>query len=418
MDAQDRHDSGSGQPEPANAAGSPATPEDAGTAPANGSPPPARTPWWRRSLRLLQATGILDPEEWPVKRLLVTAFLLAITVTVVAVLRHGVAHIRGEQVGVMVSNWSGAFHLKERVGYHVFIPYHSSLYVLDKTIQRMDLTWAGSGAGAGREVAIKTADGSHVSLDVTVTYKLDPQKAVTVLRRSGQDMRFGQIWVEPFTRHACFAAFGQLSTEEMYDSVKRSQKVDEAHAWLNTALDDQGIEIIALILGEFRFYQEYEQVIQEKKLADQQVQEQQAQARMLLKDQERQIIEARKRSENRIAAFQGETTNMIIQAQAEADRTRRQADGYYHGTLMAADAALYSASSAATGRRATLYAEAEGLEALQEALAGDGGIGMVALEYAKRLDSVRFSGTPITREPSVRQFAIQPDEAAAMRRGN
>lgn len=378
-------------------------------------PPSSPPPWWRRLFRLLRATGILHPDEWPVRRLLTIALVLALAVTVMAVMRHGVGHVRENQVGVAANNWNGTLQLKERVGYHLYVPYWSRFYVLDKTIQRLDLTWDGGNRGGRKDLKIKTSDGSDVSLDVTLSYKIIPEKAVTVLRRSGQDMRFNSLWIEPFARQACLSAFGQLNTEEMYDAVKRNEKAQLAMEWLNDALQEQGIEIIALIPGEFRFYQEYEEVIQEKKLADQQVEERQAHARALLQDQERQLIEAQKRAEARLASFQGECTNQVIQARAEVEKMRREADGYYHGTLLAADASLYSASAEARGIRAKLYAEAEGLEELQKALSGDGGLGMVGLEYAKRLDSVRFTGTPITREPSIRQFSVQSDEAAATR---
>lgn len=397
-------------------------PQQDGTDPPVTSPdprenPPAK-PWWRRLYELVKATGILHPDEWPVRRLLATTLALGGLVTLLAIMRHGVAHVRENQVGVMVNNWSGDLQLKKRVGYHFFVPYLARFYLLDKTIQRLDLAWGHGSGGAGRDVKVKTSDGSNVSLDVTLTYKLIPEKAVTVLRRSGQGMRFSDLWVDSFARHACFSAFGQLSTEEMYNSVKRSEKARAALDSLNRQLREQGIEIIALIPGEFRFYKEYEEVIQDKKLADQQVEERQAQARALLQNRERQLIEASKQGEAKIASFEGECANRMIQASAECEKMRREAEGYYRSTLLSADAALYSASNEATGKQATLYAEAEGLEALRQAMAGDGGLGMVGLEYARRLDSVRFEGTPITREPSIRQFSVQPDEAAALYRAD
>jgi regulator of protease activity HflC (stomatin/prohibitin superfamily) len=386
--------------------------------PSGSESPTDKRPWWRRVFDLLQATGIFHPDEWPVRRMLALALMLGGLVILIAVMRHGVVHVKESQVGVKVNNWSGELQLRNRVGYHVFVPYLSRFYVLDKTIQRMDMSWSQGVGGAGNDVKIKTSDGSDVSLDITVTYKLIPEKAVMVLRRSGQDMRFSELWVEPFVRYACFSAFGQLSTEQMYDAVLRSDKAQQAQDWLNAYLNSQGIEIIALIPVEFRFYREYEEVIAQKKLADQQVEEQQAQARALLQDQERKLIEAQKRRESQLVSFEGECANRIIQARAEMEKGRREADGYYRGTILAADAALYSASSEAVGKRATLFAEAEGLESLQQALAGQGGMSMVGLEYARRLNQIRFLGTPITREPTIRQFSVQPDEAAAAQRSN
>ena len=388
------------------AAGQPAvTPEAA--------PPPAASRW-RKAMNVLYATGIFRPEEWPLKTLLGTAFAIAIVLFALALARHGFAHVRENEVGVLADNLRDKLVLKDRVGYHFFIPYLANFYVLDKTIQKRSLTWdQGAGAPTGRDVKLKTADGNTVSLDIAVTFKLIPLKAVDVLRGSGPGTGFIDLWVEPFARHCCFANFGRLSTEELYDATKRNAMAQAAMKDMNEKLMPHGIEVIAVIPGEFRFYREYEQVIQEKKLADQQVEEQQAQARASVEDRERQIIEAQKKAETRLAAFEGESTNRLIQAVAEADKIRRDAEGQSRFTKLGADSTLYTVTQQAAGRKATLLAEADGQEQMRKAMAGDGGLGMVALEYAKRLNTTRFAGTAVTRQPNIQQFSMQPAEAAA-----
>jgi hypothetical protein len=373
-----------------------------------GGQSPGRPPGlWRRLASLLWSTGIFHPEEWPVRKLLRQAMVLAVVLVAIGILRHGIAHVREDQVGVKINNLSGEITLQERVGYHVFVPYLTSFHALDKIIQRVDLAWAQRPGGASRDVKIKTADGSNVSMDVSITFKMIPQEAVKVLRRSGTGRRFAETWIEPFARHVCFDSFGRLTTEEMYDATLRNEKAQEALRQLNESLGPHGIEIIAVIPGDVRFYAEYEDVIRQKKEADQQVEEQRAVARALLEERERQLVEVRKRTEARLAAMKAETARRLIQEQAEADRARLEADGRYAGALLAADAALYSSEGKAKGRRETLLAEAEGLESLRKALGGDGGLTIVGLEYAKRLASVRFSGTPITRDPAVKQFAVE-----------
>ncbi|HEY3244030.1 MAG TPA: SPFH domain-containing protein, partial [Phycisphaerae bacterium] len=346
--------------------------------------------------------------RWP-RRIL----LLALVVVLIYVMQHGIARVRETEVGVQVDNLTGELVLRDRAGYHLFVPYLSQFYVLDRTSQRLDLSWRQGPGGAGRDLKLKTADGSNVSLDMIINFKLIPDKAPQVLRRSGTGLRFAETWIEPFARHVCFSSFGQLTTEEMYDAAKRNERAQESLTELNARLGPYGIEVVSVIPGEFRFYKEYEQVIQEKKLADQQVEEQQAQARASLQDQERQLVEATKRAETRLASFQGECANRMIQAEADANKVRREADGRYSATVLSADASLYSADKQATGTKATLLAEADGMEQMRRALAGDGGLGMIGLEYAKRLGHIRFSATPITREPSIHQFAMDAGALAA-----
>lgn len=369
---------------------------------------------WRGTLSLFLETGIFRPEEWPIRRLLSASLLLALGVFLFAVASQGVAHVREDSVGVMVNKLTGRLTLKDRVGYHLFIPYLARFYVLDKTIQKLDLTWAQAqrvGAG-GRDLKLKTIDGSEVSLDVSINYKLIPSEAVAVLRKSGQGSRFMDLWIESFARHVCLTYFSQLTSEELYDAELRSEKSRNAQTEINRLLNPYGIEVIAVIPGEFRFYQEYEQVIQQKKLADQQTEEQQAQARAALKDQERQLVEAQKKAEAELAAFRGESDNRLITAQAEAERTRREAEGYYSATIMGAEADLYAASSEAAGKRTRLLADAEAMEQLRQAMSGDGGRRMVGMEYARQLGRVRLSGSPVTRDGHIQQFSVQSESAA------
>ena len=378
---------------------------------------PEQTPkpsGWRLFLPALWDTGIFKPEEWPVKKLIGSAVAITAAVFAVAILSHGVAHVHENEVGVLADNLRGELDLKERVGYHFFIPYAANFYVLDKTIQKLNLTWdQGPGGAPGRDVKLKTADGNNVSIDISVNYKLMPEQAVKVLRESGLGMRFAETWVEPYVLQCCLSSFGQLTTEQLYDAAKRNEMAQLAQKEINEKLNPQGIEIIAVIPGDFRFYKDYEQLIQEKKLADQKVEEQQAQGRAAMEDQERQMVEARKKAETHMTVFEGESTNRMIQAQAEAAKIRREADGQSRFTILQADAALYTTTQQATGRKAALLADAEGMAALRQAMSGDGGVTMVGLEYARRLGNIHFAGTAITKQPTIQQLSVQPAEAAA-----
>lgn len=368
---------------------------------------------------LFMDTGIFQPEEWQWRRMARTGMILLLVVFVLAVLSQGITHVRENHVGIQVNNITGELTLKDNVGFHIYVPYLYSFYVLDKTIQKLELTWAQTGQDptafspgeARRDINLKMVDGYDVSLDAVVNFKLNPEQAITVLQQSGRDMRFAKIWIESYARHVSLELFGQLTSEQMYDAHHRNVKAEECLVKLNQLLNPQGVEVIAFIPGEFRFYKDYIDVITEKKLADQEVEEQQAQARAALQNQQRQVLEARKAAEVRIRSSEGELQNRIIQARAEADRIRREADQYYLTTQRAAEAAIYSASSEAQGLRANLLAEAEGMEEMREALTGAGGIGLIGLEYAKRLRDVRFSGTPITRDPHIQQFSIQEDRS-------
>lgn len=372
---------------------------------------------WRRFLRVVADTRVFTPEEWPLKTVLTTIVVLTVLVLAIAVMRHGFTHVHETEVGVLADNLRTPplnLVLKERVGYHFFVPYLANFYVLDKTIQELSLMWdQGPGKRSGQDVKLKTSDGSDVSLDITVNYKLIPSRAVDVIQHIGINMRLVAPLVESYTRHACLDAFGRLATEDIYDATKRNEMAQAVLKQLNEELAPQGVEVIVVRPGEFRFYQEYEAIIKEKKLADEQVEEQQAQAKRVLQEQERQLIQGHKKSETRMATVEGENANRLIQAKTDHDKVQREAEGQSHFTMVAADTALYSVTQQAAGRKATLLAEAHGMEELRKAMEGAGGAAMVELEYAKHLNNIHFTATPITRQPSIQQFSVQPPDAAA-----
>lgn len=374
------------------------------------------TPLTLTALKVLKATRILDPAAWQVKRLATLVLVMVLVVVAVGVGRHGVVRINENQVGILANNLTRTLTLQPRVGYHFFLPYISRIYVLDKTIQRLELTWAQRGAPP-RDIKLRVADGSQVSLDLTVDFKLRPEDAVRVIQRSGPGDRFARLWMEASARHYALKAFGSLTMEQLYDAELRAAKAQLVQESMNKALSPEGIEVVAVIPGEFRFYAEYERIIQDKKLADQQVEEQQAQARAAQEDQERRIIEMQKELEVRKASFAAEMAARLVQAQADAEKRRREADGQYSRAKLQADSRLYTMERQAKAALEKGSAEAEGLAKTREAMRGDGGLNTAALEYARQLEKIRITGTPITRDPAVRQFSVEAGEAAATRGG-
>ncbi len=379
-------------------------------------PAPPEDTWLRTSWRIIMATQVFDPTTWQVKRLARRVLVMALVIVLIGIARHGVVRINENQVGVLVNNLTGSLNLRPRAGYHLFVPYLARMYRFDMTIQRLPLTWS-QRAASPRDVKLKVADGSEVSLDLTVEFKLRPEMAAHVLRRSGRDNRFAELWMEGLVRHQALTTFGRLMMEDLYDADQRTVQSQAILEAMNTQLHPEGIEIIAVIPGEYRFYREYEQVIEQKKLADQQVEEQQSQARAAQEDQERRIVEKRNELQARSSSFRAEMAARVAQMEAEVEKKKREAEAQYARARLQADSALYAATQQAEATLARGQAEAEGLAQSRAAMQGEGGLNMVALEYARRLQHMQITGTPITRDPAVRQFAVEADEAAATRGG-
>src|SRR5205823_4540944 len=77
--------------------------------------------------------------------------------------------------------------------------------------------------GGGDDLDFKTRDGNNVGVDVTVLYHIDIQSAPKVLRTVAKDMsEVRQVLVRPLARSIPRDSLNELSSEEFYESDKRS----------------------------------------------------------------------------------------------------------------------------------------------------------------------------------------------------
>jgi len=321
----------------------------------------------------------------------------------------GMKTIAPSEVAVIVNNLTGKLSPRAQAGAIVYCPYFQDIHVMDKTIQTMEMTSAeGRGDRLGRDdVRVKTRDGSDVSVDITLNYQIESTRAIEVMQTSGPGDLYKAKWMRDYARSICRHTFGELTTEEFYEAEKRTLKAMEAKEQLNEKLRDFGIVVLSVIPQDFHFYKEYEEKIKEKKLADQEIEEQVSQQRAA--DERRKLDEMRqtKEKEVEIARFVGEMKQQKVAAQAEADKVKREAEAYAIQTKAEADAEFIRLVNDAKAVLATKKAEAEGIQKLTEAFQGPGGVNLVRMEYAKRLKSLKISGQPVSTHGEMQKLEVQ-----------
>lgn len=345
---------------------------------------------------------------WVAVAFLVLVILMFMTVRV--------GRLTGEEVGILLSRISGKITVVDKAGVTIYNGITTDFYKLDKTLKTLRMP----GDRGKKPLKIKTLDGSDVYINLVVIYKMDSSMADTVIRTSGPDKAFEEKWAEDYTRTICRNYLGELTTEECYDSTKRSAKVDLARKEVNKRLHNAfGIIIDRIVIPQKpRFYKEYEETIKQKKLADQAVLEEQSKALAAEQKQLTLIVKATNVKNVAVEAFTGEMRQKMIEAEAEAEKATKGADAYHTQVTVAAEAGLYEMQKQATGILAQKKAEAEGIEAMKRALEGEGGRNMVKLEYAKRLKDVTITGQPFVIEGRTERFQYisAPASVGAIRR--
>lgn len=261
-------------------------------------------------------------------------------------------------------------------GTYFFPPLLNDWNVFDIGVQNLAMTRSStSGAREGDDsLAFKTHDGNDISVDLTITWRIDPAKAPYVLQFVGPDTRHvEERLVRPVTRTIVRDLLNELRSEQFYDASIRFAKAEDARSACNHYLNPEGVLIEQVQLGEHKFNPAYEQVIKDKTVAEQE-------ASRLRSETEA----AREQMRRELEVAKGTVNQSIEQAKGEASKAQ-----------LGADAAYFERDRRAQARLAEARATAEGLKAKAKALAGSGGRNMVKLKVAESL-----AGKPILFMPA------------------
>jgi len=285
------------------------------------------------------------------------------------------------EVGVRTVKWApvGKAGVQEEVyspgQTHFFFPFTTDWHTFDKNIQTVEMVSAvGRGDREGRdELLFKSIDGNDIGLDVTITYKIVPEKAPHILQHVARsDRELKEVIVRTIARSKPRDIFGELDTEEFYDAVKRTEKAEKARTILNEMLSDYGVEVDRVNTGDYSFNVEYEAAIAKKKVADQEAQ----------------------RLNSETEAKREEFRTAVEQANAKVARVHAEADGEYRRAVIEADAEYEKMVKQAEAIMAEGKAEAEGVLEMNRALAGSGGEAMVKMAIAEALEGKRIVMLP------------------------
>jgi len=308
------------------------------------------------------------------------------------VINFAIVTIPVGHVGVQIKNFAvlgpkGVVQEDFKPGWQWRIPGLHIWNKFDSTVQTLEMTRDPySGSQRGRDdIRVKSADGYEVSIDVTMKFRIMEGKAHLVRKNTGIDGRYKLI-VRDKAQKACQTILGQMKTEHFYNPDARRESSKKVMEVLQASLAENFVEVVDILLKAVQFDPQYEQKIQAKKLADQEVllnvslekaEKMRGFTRKIEKETEMKVIVINSELEAAKVAIQNEMKIEVAEINAEADRI---------STELHADADLYQAEKAATGQLLIKKAEAQGEKLRNQAMQGVGGSTIVALEAARNLN--------------------------------
>lgn len=251
--------------------------------------------------------------------------------------------------------------------------------VLELSNSRSEATEDLEGHRVAPGVNIQTSEGYTVQVDVTVLYRIaDPLKVMTTI---GPGRLFEDSAVIPRAQQDLRRALGELDAEDFYRGNKRTQKAKDAQVALEVELKDKGIEVLQVLVRRYSYDQRYQQAIEQRKIQDQTVYKNEAEAK---------------------AATAAAAKNKII-AEGQAAVKVELARGEAEVKKLEAEADLYRRQKAAAGDLLVQLAQAQGTELENQALRGVGSENMVGLRMAEAL-----RGTQVIVLPTDGEGAMNP----------
>lgn len=249
---------------------------------------------------------------------------------------------------------------------YFFAPLINDWFVYDTALQNLVMTREHeTGDRQGDDsLRFKTIDGNDISVNVTVAWSIDPTKADYLVQFVGPNTAaVRERLVRPVSRTVVRDVLNELPSEQYYDANVRFQKAEQAASVLNHYLNPEGILIQQVLLGEHKFNDRYEQIIRDKKVAEQDA------ARL-----KSETEAAREQMRRELEVAKGAVQKSIEEARGEAEKKKISADAFYYERERQAKAILAERSN-----------RARGIAEQAKALSGSGGRNLVKLEVADAL---------------------------------
>ncbi len=260
---------------------------------------------------------------------------------------------------------------------YIFLPFINDWHTYDTKLQNLEMVLErGRGDRRSRDdLVFKSIDGNDIALDVIIAYRIDMEKAPYILQNVAVDNQvLRDKVVRTIARSKPRDIFGELTTEEFYVAEKRETQSQRAKEVLQEMLGPMGITVEKVLTKDYRFNPEYQKAIEDKKVADQQVQKNRSAQHAALEEYKRKLEEAK-----------GEVNKMVADADGAYRKAKIEADVYYEKQKLLAEAI-----------KAEGIAEAKGIQEMNNALAGAGGEAFVKLRISEALQGKHIMLLPVS----------------------
>ncbi len=284
--------------------------------------------------------------------LIIGAIVLALILTTVS---QGLVFVQPQERAVVISALPGREGVRGDLGggLNWIVPFFESVvrYPISRQTYTMSSTPQEGQISGDDSVQARTLDGQIVFVDASVIFAIDPTNVVQVHIRWQNN--YVDNLVRPQARGIIRDAVAVYGIEDVY-STQRATLTQQIADRLEIVLKDEGFVLVSFVLRNISFSEEYADSVEQKQIAEQEVQRQQF------------VVQQR--------AQEAEQARQVAQGAADAAAIRADGD---------ARALVIQANAQAESRLIQAEAEAEALRLLAAAIANNPDV--LTLEYIQKL---------------------------------
>jgi regulator of protease activity HflC (stomatin/prohibitin superfamily) len=317
----------------------------------------------------------------------------------------GFVTVTDSEVAVKLNYMTGTREVITTPGIKTYIPFLQAVFKVNREPQRYMMEGNKMrGDSHAPFLTVRARDGSNFWFEsLEIQYMILPSKAGEIIDDSGLDDGFKRDWVRAFARSILRDEFGRFSAVEVADpSSYRAARVRSTER-MNEYLNPHGVNVLQIITPKPRFDPKYEQAIEDRKEADQDVERLKELENQLTEERGQQLALVEKEKEIEWQGLQGDLARERKEAERESILVMKGADRYKVTREAEGKAERDRFTAQAEGLTAKYTKEAEGIRARAAALEQRGSV-VVREALIDKLSSIRFTLVPYSRDPSPKRL--------------
>ena len=247
------------------------------------------------------------------------------------------------EIGVKFNKLTKSYELKEPGATHFFMPLINDWQTFDTSLRSLVMTAkADEGNRRGKDdLRFKTRDGNDIETDVTVRWRIDPNKVGYVWKFVAPDSdKVEERLVRPMARTYVRDVLNRLNSEDFYNPRLRFAAANDATRLMSDHLKPYGVVVEQVLLGDFSFKDEYQKLINARKEAEKTAEKLEA-----------EILATQEKNKANLQSKVAELTETLTRAQGELEQAKRAADAYVVQHQQDAEATLAEKTALAEGIR-------------------------------------------------------------------